>query len=90
MCGGVSVSRLVLDVVCVASSGPSRCVLVRSRVLVHQLRGDERGVESEGSGGGYGVEAGYLDRTACFVWVVLRGLAGSVVVGKEEPEVCLF
>ena len=25
-----------------------------------------------------------------FVWAMLLGLAGGVVVGEEEPKVCLF
>ncbi len=33
---------------------------------------------------------GYLDRIVCFVWAVSRGLAGGVVDGEEETEVCLF
>ena len=33
---------------------------------------------------------GYLDRAVCFVWAVSRGLAGGVVVGEEEPEICLL
>ena len=52
--------------------------------------GGEGGVKGEGSGGGYGVEVGYLDRTVCFVWAVSRGLTGGVVVGKDEPEVCFL
>jgi hypothetical protein len=72
----------------VASIGPSRCVFVCNRV--HRLREGEGGIEGGGSGGGYGVEVDYLDRAVCFVWAVSRGLAGGVVVGEEEPEVCLF